>query len=80
MRRTYQHAEPSCPVADGDVPTCTTGPFGQLRFVARELADIAHGLLNAAHGHHEHSTSGERGAPKGDSDGSTTRRYGGTTP
>ena len=52
MRRTHQRAGPSCPAADEDVPSCATGPGGQLRFVARELAGIARGVLSAARCHH----------------------------
>ncbi len=61
MRRTHHSAEPSCTGADEDVPSCTTGPGGQLRFVARELAGIARGLLRAA-GRRDASAAGSHHA------------------
>jgi hypothetical protein len=80
MRRTHQHAKPSCPVGDEDVPSCTTGPSEQLCFVARELADIARGVLSAASRRGDRSIGGGSETPKGDADGPSTRRDGGTTP
>ncbi|MHB1527802.1 MAG: hypothetical protein ACYCZN_16365 [Candidatus Dormibacteria bacterium] len=63
MRRRRQQAEPSCPVVDEDVPSCTTGPSGQLRFVARELVDIARSLRRAAGHRDDHSINGESDNP-----------------
>jgi len=80
MSRTHQHAEPSCSVGDADVPSCTTGPSEQLRFVARELADSARGVLSAASRRGGGSIGGGSDTPKGDAHGPSTRCDGGTTP
>jgi hypothetical protein len=73
VRRTHHRAEPSCPGADEDVPSCTTGPGGQLRFVARELAGIARSVLSAASRRDDRSVDGGRDNLEGGTDQSTSR-------
>lgn len=69
MSLSRQRAAPSCPVVDEDLPGCATGPSGQLRFVARELLDIARSLRRAAGHRDDRSVSGESDSPEPDASG-----------
>ncbi|MCL4422721.1 MAG: hypothetical protein M1115_06090 [Actinobacteria bacterium] len=46
MRRNARIRASSCTVLDEGLPGCNSGPIDQVRFVARELAGIALGILS----------------------------------
>lgn len=66
MSRAHHSAEPSCPVADDAVPSCSTGPVGQARFVAGEMADMARTIARAARRRHGRQAGADSHEPPGD--------------
>lgn len=66
MSRARHSAEPSCPVVDDAVPSCSTGPVGQARFVAGEMADIARTIARAARRRHGRQAGADSHEPPGD--------------